>query len=198
MKLPLRLGLALVLAATAAAPLAAQQPPARERADRVGVRQDADRRPFDALLRHRVELQLTDDQVRRIEAIGQRLQAQNAPLRQRLVEQTREWRQERRTQVERMTPEQRREELRRLRQEGRGRTVPPDMQPLVQQMRVNINEAMHQAQSVLTAEQRVRAQQVLRRERTVRRPGARGERGERGPRGRIERRGRRAPAERTP
>jgi hypothetical protein len=48
------------------------------------------------------------------------------------------------------------------------------MQPLVRQMRVNIEEAMHQAQGVLTAEQRLQARRILQRElRASRRPGVR-------------------------
>jgi hypothetical protein len=162
-------GMALVLAAGSAAPLAAQ----RDTAD-AGAR---GRPPLDRLLRHRAELQLTDAQVRQLQAIRERLDAQNAPLRQRLTAQSQRFRTERRQQLERMSPEERRAELRRLRQQRAAERVPADMQPVVRQMRVNIEEAMHQAQGVLTAEQRVRAREILRREvRTVRESRVRGER----------------------
>jgi hypothetical protein len=171
MKHLVRYGFALALAATAAAPLAAQPG-----ADTVaGVMQErAARRPFDAVLRHRAELELSDAQVRQLQTIRERLEQRNAPLRSRLVEQTQRWRAERRGQLERMTPRERRQELRRMRELPAGQRVPADVQPIVRQMRVNIEEATHQAQGVLTPEQRLRVRELLRREvRTVRRPGAR-------------------------
>jgi hypothetical protein len=170
MKSLMTFGLALVLAAGSAAPLAAQRDTAEAGAARGGP-------AFDRLVRHRAELQLSDAQVRQLQEIRERLEAQNAPLRQQLTEQSRRFRSERREQLERMSPEERRAELRRLRQQRAGERVPADMQPLVRQMRVNIEEAMHQAQGVLTAEQRLRAREILRREvRGTRRPGMRGER----------------------
>lgn len=164
-------GFALALAATAAAPLAAQ-PGADTTA--AGVRQErAARRPFDALMRHRAELGLNDGQVRQLQTIRERLEQRNAPLRTQLVERNRTWRAERRQQLERMTPEQRREELRRLRRAPAGQRVPADIQPIVRQMRVNIEEATHEAQGVLTPEQRLRVRELLRREvRGARRPAA--------------------------
>lgn len=156
--------LALVLAAALATPLAAQ--PGREGDDAVILRQeDAARRPFDALLRHRTELRLSREQVQRIEVIGHQLEERNAPLRRRLVAEHDRWRQERRAQLERMTPEQRRRELRRLREErARAPQVPEPLRPTVREMSVNIEEAIHQAQGVLTADQRLRARHILRRE----------------------------------
>lgn len=199
MKSLLQYTLAVALALAAAAPAAAQQPgaaPGREQAP-PALREQAERRAFEALLRHRAELELSEQQVRQIEAIGRRLQEQNAPLRQRLVEEARRWREERRAQLERLTPEQRREELRRMRGRRGQAPVPEAMQPLVRQMRLNINEAMHQARGVLTAEQRLRAEQVLRRQlRDSRRPGMRGP-GMRRP-GMRPMRGRRPPRDTTP
>lgn len=179
MKIPVRYALAALLAA-AAVPAAAQpgeQPPFRE---------DAARQPFEALLRHREELQLSDDQVRRIQTIGRQLEERNAPLRQRLVQEHRRWREERRAQLERMTPRQRRAELRRMRGQRGEPPVPEALRPTVHQMRVNISDAMHQAQGVLTAEQRVRAQDILRRQlRPAERPGMQ-RRGARPPRAGVE------------
>jgi hypothetical protein len=168
MRNPVRYVLAALLAAFAAAPAAAQP------GDRPPFPEDAARRPFDALLRHRGELQLSAEQVRRIEAIGRQLEERNAPLRQRLVQDHQRWREERRAQLERMTPQQRRAELRRMRGQRGEPPVPEALRPTVQQMRVNISDALHQAQGVLTAEQRVRAQDILRRQmRAEHRPGAR-------------------------
>jgi hypothetical protein len=189
MKHLVRYGFAVALAATAAAPLAAQ-PGADTTA--AGVMQErAARRPFDAVLRHRAELELSDGQVRQLQTIRERLEQRNAPLRSQLVEQTQRWRAERRGQLERMTPRERRQELRRMRELPAGQRVPADVQPIVRQMRVNIEEATHEAQGVLTPEQRLRVRELLRREvRAVRRPGARMQRrpGVEGRRPRAERR----------
>ncbi|HEX6911924.1 MAG TPA: hypothetical protein VF142_16085, partial [Longimicrobium sp.] len=115
---------------------------------------------------------------------------QNAPLRRQLMARHDRWRAERRAQLERMTPAQRRAELRRLREQPAGQRVPPDMQPVVRQMHVNIEEAMHQAQGVLTAQQRIQARRILQRElRRPRRPGV-GLRGQGVPADRAERRAR--------
>lgn len=166
MKNLVRLALALVLALGAAAPLHAQDEPGAEAALR-----DAGR-PFESLMRFRAELGLTERQVAQLEAIRARLEQQNAPLRRQLMARHDRWRAERRAQLERMTPAQRRAELRRLREQPAGQRVPPDMQPVVRQMHVNIEEAMHQAQGVLTPEQRIQARRILRRElRESRRPG---------------------------
>jgi hypothetical protein len=147
----------------AAAPLAAQ--PARDSATAAGFREDAARRPFDALLRHRAELRLSEQQVRQIEEVARALEARNAPLRERLVREHRRWRVERREQLQRMSVEERRRELRRVReQRGRGEAVPGTMRPVVREMLVNIEESIHQAQGVLTAEQRLQARQILRHE----------------------------------
>lgn len=157
MKIPLRHLLAALLAAVAV-------PAAAQPGEPAPFREEAERRPFDALLRHRAELQLSAEQVRRIETIGRELEERNAPLRERLAQEHRRWREERRAQLERMTPRQRRAELRRMRLHAGEPPVPQAMRPTVQQMRVHINDAMHQAQGVLTAEQRVRAQDIFRRQ----------------------------------
>jgi hypothetical protein len=157
-----RFCLALALAAGAAAPLAAQS--RRVEAEAAADPERAARRPFDALMRHREELRLTAEQQRRLNEIREQLEARNAPLRGQLTERTRRWRIERREQLERMTPQQRRQELRRLRGQRPVERLPANLQPLVRQMRVNIEEATHQAQGVLTAEQRLQARRILQRE----------------------------------
>lgn len=161
----------LLLATAVAAPAAAQQPDARARersaaeraaAERARVNhralaEEAEHRAFEHLLRHREQLALSDQQVRRLEEIRARLEQQNAPLRQRLVEAQAA----RRAELERMSAEERRAELARVRQAGAAARVPESLQPTVRQMRLNINEAMHQAQGVLTAEQRLRVREML-------------------------------------
>jgi hypothetical protein len=161
---------------------------ARHAGARAVVREDAERRAFDLLLNHRTQLELSEAQARQIEAIRTRLQQQNAPLRARLVEEHQRAQAERRAQLERMSADERRAELRRLRREGRP-GVPESLRPTVRQMRLNINEAVHQAQGVLTAEQRLRAQSLLRSQmQRARRPGVRGQQGPRRPRHEMQRR----------
>lgn len=161
---------------------------ARQAGARAAVREDAERRAFDMLLNHRTQLGLSEGQARQIDAIRTRLQQQNAPLRARLVEEHQRAQAERRAQLERMSADERRAELRRLQREGRP-GVPESLQPTVHQMRLNINEAVHQAHGVLTAEQRLRAQSLLRSQiQRARRPGARGQQGARRPRHEMQRR----------
>lgn len=201
MKSLVRPALLLLLAAAAAAPAAAQEPGARARqravaerarADRAHpgqavLREDAERRAFDVLLRHRQQLALSDQQVRRLEEIRARLEQQNAPLRARLVDEHQRWQAERRAQLERMSVEERRRELRRLRETPGEARLPESLQTTVRQMRLHINEAMHQAQGVLTPEQRLRARELLmRRAAPARRP--RVQPGRRAPRRELERR----------
>ena len=161
---------------------------ARHAGPRAAFREDAERRAFDMLLNHRTQLQLTEQQVRQLEGLRTRLEQQNTPLRARLVEEHQRVQAERRAQLERMSADQRREELRRLRRDGRP-GVPESLQPTVRQMRLNINEAVHQAQGVLTAEQRLRAQSLLRGQmQRARRPAVRGPQGARRPRHEMQRR----------
>lgn len=154
--------LVLLLATALALPLAAQT---GHDADAMLREEDAARRPFDALLRHRAELRLTAQQVRQIETIARQLEVRNAPLRRRLVADHHRWREERRVQLERMSHAERHRELARLRAErARGQQVPEPLRPTVRQMLVHIQEATHRAEGVLTVEQRARASDILRRE----------------------------------
>jgi hypothetical protein len=175
MKRLIRPILILLLTALASAPAAGQTAQAaRERAEADRARtaagharlahefqEGAERRAFDMLLRHRAQLELSEQQVQRIRAIGARLEQRNAPLRQRLMAEHDRWMAARRAQVERMSAAQRRAELARLRAHSQAH-MPESLQPTVRQMRVHIDEAVQQAQAVLTARQRVRAQELVR------------------------------------
>ncbi len=163
MKTSVRYMMALVL--LAAAPVAAQTT-GRAGADsarggrweREGHR---DRPAFQGLIEHRQELQLTDAQVSRLQEIGRRLDERNAPLRAQLAAHREQYAARRRAQMERLTPEQRRDTLQRLRQNDRKREVPEAMRAPMEQMRENIHAAMQEAQGVLTAPQKERARQLM-------------------------------------
>lgn len=160
---PHHLLLALVAALSAAAPAAVRAqdgaaPPAwGPAAEREGAM------PFAVLLRHRGELRLSRAQVARLEAVGRALEERNRPLRQQLRRQREEFVERRRAQVGRLSPEQRRDTLRRLREErARGEGLPPQMRPVVERMRANTRRAMEEAQGVLTPEQKRRARALVR------------------------------------
>jgi hypothetical protein len=141
----------------------------------------ADERPFERLLQVRSELELSDAQVDRLQLIALRLEDTNAPLRAELQRQWQAWRQERRAELLRMTPEQRQAELQRVREQGPP-PLPESMRPLAQRIRGNIAAAMREAGAVLTPRQKARARALMREQRQQRRefPGGRG----RFPRGR--------------
>jgi len=155
--------LALLAALPAAAPAAVRAqdgaaPPAWSPAE---AREEA--MPFAVLLRHRGELRLSRAQVERLEAVGRALEERNRPLRRQLRRQREEFVERRRAQVGRLSPEQRRDTLRRLREErARGEGLPPQMRPVVERMRANTRRAMEEAQQVLTAEQKRRARALVR------------------------------------
>jgi Spy/CpxP family protein refolding chaperone len=190
------LGLAL-LAAAAAAPLALEaQTPRAPQAQEQAARPGTPRVSLERLAQLRAELDLSDDQVGRLQAIAERLRHQNAPL----VEQLRasgawqgkrggpgtregetgrltpEQRQQRRQQFESMTPEQR-EALRQQMQERRGgagaasargqHRLPEELRPAVEQIRTNARMAMDEARAVLTAEQQIRLREIVQQRRTA-------------------------------
>ena len=142
-----------------AAPAAAQEdgPPARG-AEMLARREQ---RPFDLLMEVRGELGLSDAQVGRLQAIAARLEETNRPVREELVRRWQAVREERRAALMRMTPEQRRAELRRIRGQGPP-PVPESLRPLVQRMRGNIGAAMREAGTVLTPRQKARARALVR------------------------------------
>jgi hypothetical protein len=162
----------LVAVALAAAPLATQAqqgqpaPDARQEGRRARVeRAHRDRqpdRPFELLRRHRAELQLTDDQVARLEGIARRLEERNAPLRARLRESRQRMVAERRAMLERLAPEARRDSMRSMREAARARRVPEALRAPMEQMRAHQRAAMEEAQQVLTAEQKERARALVR------------------------------------
>lgn len=177
----------VALALVASAPAAAQSGRAGNDTARAGRWQHRGeqgheaRPPFQRLVALRQELQLTDAQVARVQEIGQRLQQRNAPLRAQLATQSEQFKAQRRAQMERLSPEARRDTLRTLRQRGRRRDVPESMRAPMQQMRENTRAAMQEVQSVLTPQQKERAGELMRREH--------GRRGDEGQRGRGGRRG---------
>jgi predicted transglutaminase-like cysteine proteinase len=129
------------------------------------------RNPLAMLIAHRQQLNLTDAQVSQLQAIRQRLEAQNRPLMERvrslrqqagLPDFRRERREQGQGQAEgqeqgrrerpQLTPEQR-QAMQRLR---------PQLQPIMQQLRANNQAAMKEVQSVLTDAQKQQIRQFMR------------------------------------
>jgi len=163
--------LAAGLLLLAAAPVAAQA--GGDPALAAEVMEEREQRPFDLLLQARDELGLTADQVTRLQAIAARLDDTNRPLRAELARRWGEVREQRRQELLRMTPEERRAELRRIREQGPP-PVPESMRPLVQRVRQNIGAAMREAGTVLTPAQKTRVREMVRRQQRGRLgPGAR-------------------------
>jgi hypothetical protein len=157
--------LALLLVA---APAAAQPGGGPHGRPAAGV--EAERRPFEVLLRARQELQLTDAQVARLHGIARELRARNQPLRERLGAEVMRMRE-----LRSLSPEERRARLHELMEQQPRRDLPPHMRPVAEEMRRNIRQATRQAQQVLTPQQRMRARRMFgeHRERMrERRPGA--------------------------
>lgn len=180
----------LVAAALLAAPLAAHaQNDSVAEARRVRVEREARAlrgeqpgRPFELLRRHRAELQLTDEQVTRLEAIARRLEERNAPLRAQLRGARERMVAERRATLERLSPEQRRDSVRRMRENVRLRGVPEALRAPMEQMRTNQRAAMEEAQQVLTEQQKERARALVNQHMRERREQVRERRGEDRPR----------------
>ncbi len=142
----------------AAAPAAAQ--PGPDGQPGLQELQETEQRPLDLLMQVRDELQLSDPQVARLRQIAGRLEETNRPLRRQLFEEYGRWREQRRAELERMTPAQRRAELRRANAAGRP-PVPPPLRPLVARIHGNRQQALREAASVLTPEQRARAREMI-------------------------------------
>ena len=158
--------LAAALLATAA-PLAvqrahAQDPAAEEVIDR---REQA---PFDALFQVRRELGLTDVQMGRLQAISQRLEETNRPLRAELVRRWNGLREQRRAELMRMSREQREAERLRIREQGPP-PLPPEMRQLVARIRGNVGAAVREVGDVLTPAQKARVRDMMRERRQERR-----------------------------
>jgi len=171
--------------------LAAQQTTPQGRADQRGAWQDrrggrgmqgGRQGREQALLRYRQQLGLTDAQVSRLQSIHQRLESRNQPIVQRIDAARRqaglpdfrarrgEGGQQRQRAMHRQRGErpqltdQQREAVRRFREQ---------VKPLQEQLRQNRQEAMREAQAVLTPQQRQQVQQLIREHR-----GQRGQRGQ--------------------
>lgn len=143
----------------AAAPAAAQ--PGPDVHPGLQVLRDREQRPLELLMDVRAELNLTEPQMVRLRQIATRLEQTNRPLRRQLVAEHARWREQRRLELERMTPAQRRAEWRRIRRNPHP-PVPPPLRPLVNRIRGNVQAAVQEAGTVLTPEQKVRARQLLR------------------------------------
>jgi protein CpxP len=172
--------------------LAAQQTTPQGRADQRGAWEDrrggrgmqGERQGgYQALLRYRQQLGLSDAQVSRLQSIQQRLQSRNEPIVQRIDaarrqaglpdfrarrgedgQQQRAMRRQQRGERPQLTDQQR-EAFRRFREQTKS---------LQEQLRQNRQEAMRDAQAVLTPQQRTQVQQLIREHRAQR-----GERGQR-------------------
>lgn len=154
------------LLATAAALLLAVAPAAAQAPEPDGqpgieALRESEQRPLEQLMAVRDQLQLSDPQVARLRQIAVRLEQTNRPLRRQLFLEYRRWREQRRVELERMTPAQRDAELRRIQALG-DPPVPPRLRPLVMQIRGNIRVALQEAGGVLTPAQKVRARELVR------------------------------------
>lgn len=132
----------IVLLAAAAAPGAL---PAQSRMPGAGAVQ-RETGPVDALLKHRTELRLTDDQVTRLRAIDQRLEEQNRALREQLRANGLDAARERGRRTRELS-EQERDQLRERMQAAR---------PVMERIRENNRAARDQVRQVLTPEQQDR------------------------------------------
>jgi hypothetical protein len=187
--------LALALAGAPALLAAQQQTPQRERGEDRGAWQDrrggrgmhGERQGGqEALLRYRQQLGLTDAQVSRLQSIHQRLQSRNESIVQRIDAarrqaglpdfrarrgeggqgQQRAMRGRRQGGERPQLTDQQREQFRRFREQ---------VKPLQEQLRQNRQEAMREAQGVLTPQQRQQVQRLIQEHR-----GQRGGQGQRG------------------
>jgi hypothetical protein len=168
--------------------LAAQQTAPQGRADQHGAWQgrrgmQGERQGgYQALLRYRQQLGLSDAQVSRLQSIEQRMQSRNEPIVQRIDaarrqaglpdfrarrgedgQQQRAMRRQRDGERPQLTDQQR-EAFRRFREQTKS---------LQEQLRQNRQEAMRDAQAVLTPQQRTQVRQLIREHR-----GQRGKRGQ--------------------
>lgn len=152
--------MSLLLSAAAPAML-----PAQGRQPGTGVMQ-REHGALDALLKHRAELRLTDDQVARLTALDQRLDEQNRALREQFEAAGLGEMRERGHRRRDLSPAER-EQLRARMQAAR---------PLLEQLRENNRAAREQVRQILTAEQQNRLREL----RSERREQMRDNRGKRG------------------
>ena len=141
------LWLALLLAC-APAPVVAQRPgPGPEAQHRKPMHG-----PVEKLLQNRAELQLSAEQVSRLEQIDARMRDRNRAYVQRLIELRRGSHFEPHVRREEMTPEQRAEFDRRV----------AEVRPLLEKIHANNWAAMKEVGSVLNPEQKARVREMLR------------------------------------
>jgi Spy/CpxP family protein refolding chaperone len=143
-------GLILFLALLSAPEaLAAQRPSAPERAEESRESRGG---PVDLLLRRRDRLDLSEEQVSRLEEIRRRMEERNRPLVSRLLQMRREIRAEFGGSRRELEPA-RREEYRRRVEAAR---------PLLREIRENNRAAMREVGEVLTRRQKERVRRMLR------------------------------------
>ena len=159
----------LAVAIVLAAPLPAlSQVPGQRSPGRGAEMRQPEHRPFELLLENRAQLGLTDEQVRRLEAIRNRLEEQNRPLREQLRTARERLMEQRRAEMQKLAPEQRRERMRQMRQrrdpgDGRPRmALPSELRPIAERLRANTERAAEEARDVLSVEQRIRARELAR------------------------------------
>jgi hypothetical protein len=108
--------------------------------------------PVEKLIRNRVELQLTDEQVSRLEQVDARMRERNRPYVQRLIELRHGSHFEPHARREEMTAEQRAEFDRRV----------AEVRPLLDRIHENNRAAMKEVGAVLNPEQKARLRVMLR------------------------------------
>lgn len=125
----------------------------------------AARGPIAVLLEQRDALALTAEQVTELDAIRQRMEEQNHPLVEQLVQIRERWQRERPADWRELTPEERRAARDRFQ-----RGVRAETRPLMARIRENNRAAMSAVRAVLTEEQQQSVRELVR---ARRRPGMR-------------------------
>ena len=148
-------GLLLVLAVLGAPVTLDAQRPARGEPERSEPGRHG---PVEMLLRDRERLGLDAQQVVRLEEIARRMEERNRPLVARLLEMRRQIRAEFPVPSEEMSPPQREEFRRRLK----------DAHPLLREIRQNNDAAMREVGEVLTPPQKEQVREILREHRKKR------------------------------
>lgn len=125
-----------------------------------GTTRDEDRPergPIAILLEQREALALTAEQVTELDAIRQRMEEQNRPVVEQLVQIREKWRRERPANWRELTPKER--EAARKRFQGEARA---EARPLMATIRGNNREAMRAVRAVLTEEQQRKVRELVR------------------------------------
>lgn len=141
----------LGLAALPAQLSAQGESPRPPRSERGSPEMHAHRSPVEMLLRRRAELELSDDQVARLQAIDQRMEERNRPHVQKLVAMRRALPAELRGSHREMTDAQKAEFRERMK----------EARPLMEQIHESNRSAMREVGEVLTADQKSRVRTIL-------------------------------------